>query len=458
MSLLVRRLASASPGSPGGGGGGGGGDIDFVGAGTFVSGTSSPLAPTLPTHSEGDYILIMVADRQGSGAVMTVSGYDCLGHFPSNQFVGAPNGQAVWLFGKVAGASESTPSVVADAAVTAGYAAQCFVYSGVAGLDTGARWNTNNLVAGDAAPPQTRAATDGAWVVAFGASFDDNSLGLLSGSEEGYTLRASNNNSSANMCMAWADKALTSAGDTQVGPTFDQTAAGSDTWIALGQITLLPDGATPNQPRLMRQLYGLGTTSTSEQTMQLRYDDIQAGDLILVWVGTNSTTSTLAVTGFTQEIHADGTTSRSLDLFYKVADGSETSVAITNPEGGFAWEATVQIWRGVDTSTPFDVANTENNAASGATFAGPAITPTTAHAVVVSAAALQAYPGAPAFSNAQGFQPSFLGLLWQTSVSFDQSLFGGDKYVASAAATTAPTWSGSSSTWVGASTALRPAS
>lgn len=455
MSLLARRLATASPGSPGGGGGAG--DIDFVGAGAFVSGATSPLAPTLPTHSEGDYILVMVTDRSASGAVVTISGYDCLGHFPTGQFTTLPNGQAVWLFGKVAGPSESTPSVVADAAVASGWGAQCFVYSGVGGLDTGARWNNNNRAAGDAAPPQTRAAVDGAWVVAFGASFDDNTLGLLSGSEEGYTLRASNNNAGSNFCMAWADKALTSAGDTQDGPTFEQTTVGPDSWIALGQITLLPDGATPNQPRLMRQLYGLGSAATTEQTMQLRFDDLQAGDLILVWVGTNATTSTLAVTDFTQEIHADGTTTRSLDMFYKVATGTETSVAITNPQGGFAWEATVQIWRGVDTSTPFDVSNTENNAANGATFAGPSITPTTDHAVVVSAAALQANPATPGFSNAQGFQPSFLGVGWQTAVSFDQALFGGDKYVASAAATTAPTWSGSSATWVGASTALRPA-
>jgi hypothetical protein len=61
-----------------------------------------------------------------------------------------------------------------------------------------------------------------------------------------------------------------------------------------------------------------------------------------------------------------------------------------------------------------------------------------------------------AFSDAQGFQAAFLERQWATAVSFDSMVMGADKYVATATATTAPTWSANSATWVGISTALRP--
>jgi hypothetical protein len=364
----------------------------------------------------------------------------------------------MWVYAKIAGVSEADPEVSTASSVAAGWAIQTFVYSGVdsAILDSGLRWWANNFATGNAAPPAIRAATDGAWAVAFASSFDDNTLGLLSGSEQGYTLRASNNFNNQS-CLAVADKGITSAGDAQTGPTFQQTQRGPDAWIALGQLTLLPSGGTPEMPRLMRQTIGDGSAATTQVTQDFDFSLLEAGDLIEVWMHTNDDDPVITIDDYTLEAHAVGTTTRSCDLFYRIADGSETSIAITNAGGGAAWIYTVQIWRGVDTTTPFDVANTENNAASGTTFTSPSITPVTDGTVVQAMAGSQQAPTTPTFSDAQGFQAAFLERQWGTAASFDSTIFGADKYVATATATTAPTWLAGSATWVGISTALRPA-
>ena len=431
--------------------------ISFVGAGALAASTTTPLTPTLPAHSAGDFILLVVANRQGAITPTVPSGYVVLGR--TRQRPAATADAEMWVFGKIAGASESDPTVSTASSVTSGWGVQTAVWSGVAAemLDTGLRWTDANLGTGNQAIPNTRTASDNAEAVAIGFSTDDNTLALLSGSEQGFTLIASNNGTST-FSLLLARRSVASRGDV-TGPTLQQTVNGPDTWGGLGVLSLLAADETPVGPRLMAHTYSAWSAATTELSLSFAFPPA-AGDLILVGIVTSSSGEpAITFTGYTQEAKANRSTNRWAYLYHKWSAGNETQVAWTNNQGNWGQVGSVQIWRDVDPTTPFDVANTENDA-NGTTIAGPAITPVTDDAAVVSMAGCYGVTSFVRFSASAGFRPSWLcrEYLAELAGSGDPAIYGSDLRVPTAQATTAPTYEASAARdWVGITTALRPA-
>lgn len=116
---------------------------------------------------------------------------------------------------------------------------------------------------------------------------------------------------------------------------------------------------------------------------------IQSGDLILLFAACSVVTawssSLLTSAGFIQRytLQAAGT-SPSAACYYKIATGSESgSVSVTPPNGNSLTR--MFAYRGVDTTTPFDVADVTFGTSVGVTaYDVPAQTPVTAHCCMVT--------------------------------------------------------------------------
>ena len=89
---------------------------------------------------------------------------------------------------------------------------------------------------------------------------------------------------------------------------------------------------------------------------------IQSGDLVLAAVNSNKTSATItsdATYSFTEATGfplSGGTRTSTISLFYRVAAGSETSYTFGHGSGSDRLAASVAVFRGVDTGTPFSVA------------------------------------------------------------------------------------------------------
>lgn len=137
---------------------------------------------------------------------------------------------------------------------------------------------------------------------------------------------------------------------------------------------------------------------------------ILADDVILIWVNTWSdltTSGPSTPTGYTQAWSykdAGDTYSCRLTLFYKVATGSESGEVDLTMGVGIPLTASMEIWRGVDTSNVFDASE------SGPTYGNnnpnpPAITTVTDGAVVIAATAARVW-GGKTTSQPSGYRES----------------------------------------------------
>lgn len=151
-------------------------------------------------------------------------------------------------------------------------------------------------------------------------------------------------------------------------------------------------------------LVGSATASGSNGTYgTVSLPELQAGDLILLIAGDSCSSCTpdiqVSTAGYTQyhaQTHSPAYNA-CLEVFYKIADGTETEISLRGvTNSAYKWTAVVQVWRGVDQATPFDVAKVgavQTNAQPNS----PAITPVTQKALIVTAAT--------AFSSAASSNP-----------------------------------------------------
>jgi hypothetical protein len=118
-----------------------------------------------------------------------------------------------------------------------------------------------------------------------------------------------------------------------------------------------------------------------------------AGDLVIIYFGTGSTADrNLVVSGYTEivELYSNDTFDTNLVVASKFMGGTpDTSITLT---GGTlntsdAGAVVVQVWRGVDQTTPLDVTETTATGINSALCDPPAITPVTNGAVIVSGGA-----------------------------------------------------------------------
>jgi len=126
-------------------------------------------------------------------------------------------------------------------------------------------------------------------------------------------------------------------------------------------------------------------TDDNTFTIDISGASLQEGDLILTSVATRwNADIDYSVTGFTElvDIYVNGTDDCNLGLFYKVSDGTETSINVTTNVTGNT-QANTYIWRGADTLSAIDQ-EIEINTATGATLVtSPDVTTVTDNAVVM---------------------------------------------------------------------------
>lgn len=214
-----------------------------------------------------------------------------------------------------------------------------------------------------------------------------------------------------------------------------------------------------------------GATTTASQSLTSLTGGIAsapaAGDLVVVWVSTATASgyapSTLAVSGYSTETMQSqtGVTNYAYaQLSWKVMT-STPDTSITIPSSGNARNAqswAVHVFRGVDASTPFDVASQN---ATGTATGRPdpaAITPSTAGAWILWLGASAAGTGAT-YTAPTDFSA---GWLTDTEVDTYDSMLGAGYYTGwtsgayNPAAISAGGTTGSTDSWVAKTSALRP--
>lgn len=97
-------------------------------------------------------------------------------------------------------------------------------------------------------------------------------------------------------------------------------------------------------------------STASEGSHAISYPTVAAGDLILLWVTTISTTPTITdPSGWTVLDTQDGGTTSRTKVYYKISDGTESgSVTISVTGGTTKMELAMLALRGVDIEHPID--------------------------------------------------------------------------------------------------------
>ncbi len=192
----------------------------------------------------------------------------------------------------------------------------------------------------------------------------------------------------------------------------------------------------------------------------------QAGDLIVVYSGfpqASDLNPGVTTAGYTEvaDLYANDTRDANLSVSYRVADGSETSITVTGSNSASYGSATlVAVFRGVDTTTPLDATTTTATGTNAGLANGPAITPVTPGAWVITGG-LQTGDTTPsvAFTGPSGFTE--IGQVGATGTTSGPRIGVYYKSGWSSGAVDPTAWAGGESTtsdsWGAATLALRPA-
>jgi hypothetical protein len=188
-----------------------------------------------------------------------------------------------------------------------------------------------------------------------------------------------------------------------------------------------------------------------------------AGDLVIVYFGTGAIGDrNLVVSGYTEvaELFSDDTYETNLAVAYKFMGGTpDTSFVLSNGTGNSseAGAVAVQVWRGVNVTTPLDVAATTATGLNSVECNPPAITPVTSGAVIVSGGAGAHTGGVGVYSSSN--LTSFISV--GASDSYDVTIgLGYHRWTSGAFDPAQFTFSLSDSTtfsWAAVTLALRPA-
>ena len=118
-----------------------------------------------------------------------------------------------------------------------------------------------------------------------------------------------------------------------------------------------------------------------------------AGDFILIVHAARSTTDlnmSLSDPSYTTvaDLYADDNGDTNLGVHWKISDGTETTVALPGGAEFTLATCSVQVWRGVDLSSPLDVAPTTATGINSGIAVSPAIITGTADALVLGTASV----------------------------------------------------------------------
>jgi len=194
----------------------------------------------------------------------------------------------------------------------------------------------------------------------------------------------------------------------------------------------------------------------------------QAGDFAILLVAglPPDTTEPAAPTGWTlrtSRLSEVGAWDIKIMTFYRVLAGGDSNPTVTLPSswrdssnGGMS--AQIAVWRGVHTSTPFDVADVTGTSGSSSTWTPPSITTATDGAWVVSAVATHDDNDLD-INTSNGFTPRMEGTSYDTTTGGDHAIALADKVQATAGSATMLQWrqdNSASDPWAGITFALRP--
>jgi MSHA biogenesis protein MshQ len=194
-----------------------------------------------------------------------------------------------------------------------------------------------------------------------------------------------------------------------------------------------------------------------------------AGDLAVLVIAGRPTDTALpgAPTGWTTRssvLFEMGTRDLRLVTYYRVLAGGDANPSIALPgtwvttgsnTGGMS--AQIAVWRGVDTTTPFDVVDTTGSNAAAATYTPPAITTVNANALAVSVIATGDNNNLQ-LNVANAFAVRMGGTEYDANVGADHAIGVADVVQAAAGTVTMPQWreqSGASDPWTAITFALR---
>lgn len=426
--------------------------ISFVGAGAIAATTSSSQTVPLPAGVQaGDLILVVChtgADwtqlASGGSISFTATDYQTIAESGRNGFPLAA------VIAKFAEAGESNPSVTSNWNAASGFYAMAVAYRGVSSdiMDTAARGDYQNNGTSHQTPAITTV-TEGAVVVSV-VNQVPNGAGFSLGTPNGFTLRAQAGSTvGVDGAIGVADQTVDSA--TQPGPTWSSVS--NQDWTTMS-LALRADGApSPGVDHRFASVLWVGGGTTITAALPT----VAADDLILVQTATISAATITPDTGF--GLHAAAASPSNgvrTQVYYKIADGTETDVAFGISSDTGAWTLTATIFRNVDPADPFDAAATTGGADTGITFAAPANTAVSDNAEAVSFVANLSGTN-KTLSTAQGFtNVSGVGI-WINPYTTVRGHGTATRQLAASGAVAYPTWSGGNDDWAGVSVLLKQA-
>ncbi len=166
---------------------------------------------------------------------------------------------------------------------------------------------------------------------------------------------------------------------------------------------------------LVGTAWGEGTGAS--YSVDLSSISIQQGDVVVVSTGFGSTTSSAptcsgnnsgAYTGAGAHAYANDTVDTNYRMFYKVQGATpDTSLTIGRQNNAaYGGGAAVQVWRGVDISTPLDATGTPATSVNTSRGDPPSVTPTTPGAIIVAGGAGNQGASGSAFTVPSGLSNS----------------------------------------------------
>lgn len=188
------------------------------------------------------------------------------------------------------------------------------------------------------------------------------------------------------------------------------------------------------------------------------------GDFVVIYFGTGSNTdrNLLITTGYTElvELYSNDDFDTNLAVFHKFMGATpDTSFTLDNGSGSAddALAVAVQVWRNVNSGTPFDVTRTLATGTNSVLCDPPAITPITNGAVIVSGGAGAHDRGIQTYSSSDltDFLSGGNADLYDVTIGLGYHLWTSGSF--NPAAFTFSNTSNISFSWAAVTLALRPA-
>ncbi len=485
-----------------------------AGAATEVNGTNlTPAAPA--TVDAGDILIAHIVVLNATSQLSTPAGWTLL-FGPSGLGTHTPTGRA-WAYGKIADGSEDGAAIdFGSLASTVGRLGRIYSFSGYSS------GTINDVVSsasfkGDVSETDpyidpVTTTVSGAKAIALVSQDDNNThaaLGVVTGgtwaeSVTDYTDTAvgaqgaalqlqvgtptANPGTIAGGIVTGTDDeantitfeirsnapAVTLSGTVTASITEADVVAGGETIILTTDGTYVPASASTIQ-FVGSATAGKAGATTGNTTITLNSglndgiaSSVSAGDLVIAVFGTGATANrTLAITdgstGYTlvdSELYQDDTLDTNLRVAYKFMGGTPDTTTTFGPTGAVedSGAMAVYVFRGVDPTTPLDVAAVSGQAADTSRVVPPDITPSTAGAYVVTVGAAAHNGGVDTFTSTD------LVDFWTqggTNDTNDVTLGVGHQNNWSSGATNYATWGHSqtdstSFSWAAITLALRP--